>query len=206
MRHPASTPSTFYRDILTPVFFLSACRLLDGATAGVIEVPPGPLPDALQLTFPMTTPESAVFPTHIIAVPPTGARRRHALFAVHADWVQLHCATPPPLNPAPFIELGYRSAALPVVVCALPSPETFHALRTFLYNKNVDEVNDYLAPPNRLWSTSFRLADMQAAIIHGVWRNACFWGMIESEIYKAISQAWKEVYAVRQYFIRRGSG
>lgn len=147
--------------------------------------------------------ETKVLPTHMLAVhsstqPALGARKV-TLFPAHSLVLAAHCANLPALpasfsTPASSADSSEVQLTLPVLPLALPSPETFAPLSSYLYTRRADALLKTLIP---LASNRQSVADLSSSTllayalkIHGVWRNACALGVHDEKLWKVLDLAW----------------
>lgn len=190
---------------------------------------------ALPSTVPVMTtlPVSESYdllPTHMLAVhssasaPVAGPSkpRKVTLFPAHATVLAANCANLPALPRSTATTTASRDssiqglgkevdASLPLVPLALPSPETFAQLSTFLYTRRADQLLASLmpaAPSSSSSSPSSSNADSldtyatqlsslprptllaHALRVHGLWKNACALGVHDAKLWSVIDSAW----------------
>lgn len=160
---------------------------------------------ALPKEVPVTvcTAETKVLPTHMLAVhsstqPALGARKV-TLFPAHSLVLAAHCANLPALpasspTPTSSSDSSDVKLTLPVIPLALPSPETFAPLSSYLYTRRADTLLRTLVPRAQ---NAQSVANVPSSIllahalkIHGVWRNACALGVHDEKLWKVLDLAW----------------
>lgn len=130
----------------------------------------------------------AIPPTHMLAVYASksdsgSARTKVTLYPTHEIVLSAHCANLPKL-PEPA-----SPTTIPVVPLALPSPQMFPYLQTYLYNKNISALeNLLLPPPTQILDTTSLMKRLLA--VHGLWGNACALGVIDAPFYAMIERVW----------------
>ena len=155
-------------------------------------------------------------PTHMLAIYSISSvtqKRKVTLFPTHHLVLATHCNNLPAF-PASSPDATNSTVRVPVVPLCLPSPETFSILQSYLYTKRTDALLATLlpAPPSSLSEPGVPLPDMisrlvhhlaatgdapalarHAAIINGVWKNACALGVHDDKLWSAIKVAWEAV-------------
>ncbi|KAJ7628670.1 hypothetical protein FB45DRAFT_918921 [Roridomyces roridus] len=142
-------------------------------------------------------------PTHVFAVHSSEASSegeseqcRVDLFPIHDLVFYANCAylTTLPVHPGATPQsTSPWFTAIPVIPLRMPSLETFHILRTFLYTQQPESVLDALAPP---CVPDLPLLVQHARKIYGLWRNACELGVVDQRLYDAIQDSWERTIFV----------
>ncbi|KLO07826.1 hypothetical protein SCHPADRAFT_836077 [Schizopora paradoxa] len=222
----ADTPAQFVREALELLGTRMLAVLASTATSPVDATNSSSLPTTISVTTTLPVSESSdLLPTHMLAVhssastPVAGPSkpRKVTLFPAHATVLAANCVNLPPLprstetttdaRESPIQGLGKEvDASLPLVPLALPSPETFAQLSTFLYTRRADQLLASLMPAapsssskssDSLDSYATQLSSLprptllaHALRVHGLWKNACALGVHDAKLWSVIDSAW----------------
>lgn len=156
--------------------------------------PKSSLPKELEII--MNDAVAAACPTHVLAVysstpAPPSQKRKVTLFPAHDLLLAAHCANLPALPASKLSTSSCATATLPVVPLCLPSAEAFPFLQAYLYTKSTASLFTSLLPSAAPVDT-VSLAH-RATLIHGLWRNACALGVVDSPLFDTIDRAWDAV-------------
>lgn len=222
------TPAQYVREALELLGTRMLAVLASTVTSPVNATNSSSLPNSVSVTTILPVSESYdLLPTHMLAVhsststPLAGPSkpRKVTLFPAHATVLAANCANLPalPRSIATTTDLRESSiqglgkevdASLPLVPLALPSPETFAQLSTFLYTRRADQLLASLmpsAPSSSTPSTSTDSLDAYATQlsslprptllahalrVHGLWKNACALGVHDAKLWSVIDSAW----------------
>ncbi|KAJ7092785.1 hypothetical protein B0H15DRAFT_832515 [Mycena belliarum] len=210
--------------------------------AGIAALAPSHVPQSLPrshlpaaLTVPLrASPAGAPppsYPTHVLAIAPAPAKGApqdrdapHAIFPVHAVVLAAHCAKLPRLPPAqPAPPARAASATLPLLPLALPSPQAFAILHSFLYTHRLSSALGSLLPLPPAFLEGLTHAAVRAALESGsarhalaahlcaaaagnlgtlmghaghvkeLWQDMVALGVYDSELWDALDLAWEIV-------------
>ncbi|PPQ66194.1 hypothetical protein CVT26_011053 [Gymnopilus dilepis] len=191
------TPPSYVREKLQ----LLAPAMLVGLQSAQILSSKTQLPQELQVLMTDSINMAGVSPTHILAVassraPRTtpGAPLKVTLFPIHTAVFAANCSSFPllPASSAATPEANYsRKLTIPVVRLAIPSPEAFPLLQTYLYHKDVDRLRDSLLPTN--YASSLQNIVQRASLIKGLWMNGHALGVVDRGFWEVIEECWEEV-------------
>ncbi len=174
---------------------------------------------------------SAEMPTHMLAIhhasAPTAPRAKVTMFPTHNIVLASHCANLPSLPPShpATPTLPGSPLSLPVFSFALPHPESYGHLQSFLYQKNAHLFLASLLPrvaPQELLQAAQKktvlafagvLADTftpqiilrHAKFIHGIYTNMCVLGIQDDRMWYLLNIAW-EVILLAAAISSRNSG
>ncbi|KZP21300.1 hypothetical protein FIBSPDRAFT_698009, partial [Athelia psychrophila] len=190
--HPelAGVPTEYIRKGLA----LTGADMLAAVKNTHVQAPTSALPRSLEIEA-----EAANAPTHMLAVyahPSTStaaSTTKVTLYPAHDLVFAAHCAHLPafPVSPVASTSTSTSTKTVPVVPLALPAPGAFPALQSYLYTQRADHLFAAFLPSlpasasmevpklaAHLASTAPR-AELQqrAALVHGVWANACALGV-----------------------------
>ncbi|TFK73526.1 hypothetical protein BDN72DRAFT_761686 [Pluteus cervinus] len=181
---------------------VAGARMLAAAASVQVSHPKNALPKELEIV--MNDMVAAACPTHMFAIHgPTAStstaggapKRKVTLFPVHHIVFAAHCSNLPTMPvSAPH---GDKTRTLPVVPLCLPSPDAFPLLQTYLYQKQPQALLASLVPASLDVSDALRLGH-QAMVIHGLWRNACALGVVDSQLFDVIDRAWEVILVALQ--------
>ncbi|KAF8912132.1 hypothetical protein CPB84DRAFT_1761343 [Gymnopilus junonius] len=144
--------------------------------------------------------EPSVAPTHILALsssrPPrnTSSPKQVTLYAIHSMVFAANCNSFPllPFSPASTREGNKtNTVTLPVVHFALPAPDSFIILSTYIYTKSANYLRYELFPPN--WASDVQSVVKKALFIHGLWANARAFGVVDTAFWEVIDECWRKV-------------
>nr|GAT55417.1 predicted protein [Mycena chlorophos] len=189
--HLANVPPQYVRDNL-PLSGMSASL---AALSVKHIVPTTHLPGTIHLEA--TEAVSAYPPTHILAVYDDAllrtGRRPVSLVPVHDIVFAAHCSRFPVL---PTSASTSTSSPIPVVPLRVPSLDTFSTLHAYLYTQDPSVLRTALKTPCEAEAEGdlLRLA-AHAQKIHGLWRNACVLGLVDTDgrAFEVIEEAWGQV-------------
>ncbi|KAJ7792244.1 hypothetical protein B0H14DRAFT_2394725 [Mycena olivaceomarginata] len=189
-------PAEYIRDLLPSSTSSMRAALQAVKTSGMCS---SSLPKELEIIMNDTV--AAACPTHMLAVyndAPLGfGQKRHvSLFPMHDLVLRAHCARLPTL-PRSQPSTSSPSATIPVVPFCLPSPESFPLLHAYLYTQQPAILRASLAYPCESASDLLQLAT-HASKIHGLWRNACTLGVVDSQLYDVIEASWEHTLSAMQ--------
>ncbi|KAJ7701842.1 hypothetical protein B0H17DRAFT_1327468 [Mycena rosella] len=189
----AGVPAEYIRDCL-PSSTSSMRAALQALSTSELT---GGLPKELQII--MNDVVSAACPTHMFAIygdaPLAFGQKRHvSLFPFHHLVMGVHCAILPTLPASQPIATASHNT-IPVVPLRVPSPETFALLHSYMYTQQPAILLAALAPPCE--SDILQLAS-HATKVHGLWRNACALGVVDSSLYDVLDASWAATIAAMQ--------
>ncbi|KAF8155730.1 hypothetical protein B0H34DRAFT_507862 [Crassisporium funariophilum] len=144
-----------------------------------------------ELEVVYTTPISipTISPSHIFAVN-AASSSKFVLYPVHGAVFTANCANLPSLPKSSYpLDASTGRTTLPVVTFTIPSVEAFPLLQTSLYLLNQAEALQELFLPANIPQNFTSLRD-RAQLIHGVYANACAFGVVESKLYDIIEKSW----------------
>ncbi|RXW22485.1 hypothetical protein EST38_g3366 [Candolleomyces aberdarensis] len=187
--------------------------MVDNFYSAPLNLPKDALPESAEVL--LKNPHG-ILPSHLAAVhsataPPSTLPRKVTVYPVHNALLAAHCSRLPPFaqpKEKPTASADGR-INLPIRSMALPAPECFVPLMTYLYTKNSYDLLQALfleKPPQNLeedqkemiphYATKLGRANtyqglmLRVIAITGVWKNACALGIFDDGLWDTLDLAW----------------
>ncbi|KAJ2919227.1 hypothetical protein MD484_g1257, partial [Candolleomyces efflorescens] len=188
--------------------------MVDNFYSAPMNLPKDALPESVEVL--LKNPQG-IPPSHLLAVcsatvPPGATSRKMTIYPIHNALLAAHCSRLPPYvhgKAKPTRSADGLSINLPVRPLALPAPEAFVPLMTYLYTKNTLHLLEHIFRErlhqfselnqkemiNHLGTRFGRENTYQGLMqrvisISGLWHNACALGIFDDGLWDTLDLAW----------------